>query len=304
MPDHATPSPDFSAVPPMPDGRAADEHIAEVAGRSEAVRVPMGNGGRMMWHVWGGNSGRPPLVLFHGGSGSWIHWIRNVEALARDFTVYAADLPGLGDSDPPDDVRDVWSVTRCVKTAMDQLLPRDRRYDICGFSFGGMVGGHVSTLLDERLRSVTLVGPGGFRLRREPRGALVKLTRDMGPERLAAEARRNLELLMVHDPASIDGVAIHMQMLNTMRAKTKSRVMSAAGVLSDVLPRITTRLNAIWGEFDSTAYPHYAERETLLRGHQPDIDLRYIAGGGHWVAYEKAGEFNAMLPDMLGRMPP
>lgn len=296
-------TPDFSAVPRMADGRTAAEHIAEVERQSEVVRVPMPNGGRMMWHVWGGNSGKPPLVLFHGGSGSWIHWIRNVVKLSQRYTVWAADLPGLGDSDPPDDVRDVWSVTHAVKAALVQLLPPDRRYDICGFSFGGMVGGHVSTLLDERLRSVTLVGPGGFRLRRAPRGPLQRLTRDMSPAELAAQARRNLELLMVADPAAIDGVAIHMQMLNSTRARTNSRSMSKAGVLSDCLPKITTRLGAIWGEFDSTAYPYMAEREVLLRGHQPDIDLRYIAGAGHWVAFERAEAFNSMLTDMLDRLP-
>ena len=118
---------DYSAVPQMPDGRSAAEHIAAIEATSRAVRVPMGNGGRMMWHVWGEGSGKPILLLFHGGSGSWIHWIRNVQPLAQHFTVYAADLPGLGDSDPPDDVRDVWSVTRCVKTAMDGLLPTDRK---------------------------------------------------------------------------------------------------------------------------------------------------------------------------------
>jgi pimeloyl-ACP methyl ester carboxylesterase len=298
------PTPDFSAVPAMADGRTAAEHIREIERRAEAMRVPMPNGGRMMWHVWGGNSGKPPLVLFHGGYGSWIHWIRNVVPLSQRYTVYAADLPGLGDSDPPDDVRDIWSVAHCVRSALDGILPRDARYDICGFSFGGMVGGHVSTLRDERLRSVTLVGPGGFRLRRQARGELTRLARDMPADRLAAEARRNLELLMFADPAQIDGVAIHMQILNTTRARTKSRFMSKAGVLSDCLPKITTRLNAIWGEFDSTAYPYMDERETLLRGHQPDIDLQYIAGAGHWVAYERAAEFNALLPRMLDRLPP
>jgi pimeloyl-ACP methyl ester carboxylesterase len=295
--------PDFSAVPRMPDGRTAAEHIAEIESLAEDVRVPMPNGGRMTWHIWGAGSGKPLLVLFHGGYGSWIHWIRNVVPLSQRYTVYAADLPGLGDSDPPDDVRDVWSVTREVRGAMEQILPRDQRYDICGFSFGGMIGGHVSTLLDERLRSVTLVGPGGLRLPRQQRGELTRLSRDMPAERLAAEARRNLELLMFADPAAIDGVAIHMQIMNTTRARTKSRWMSKAGVLSDVLPNIRTRLCAIWGEFDVTAWPYMDQREAVLRAHQPDIDLQYIAGAGHWVAYEAADAFNALLPQILDRLP-
>jgi len=49
----------------------------------------------MMWHVWGEGSGKPILLLFHGGSGSWIHWIRNVQPLSQHFTVYAADIAGV-----------------------------------------------------------------------------------------------------------------------------------------------------------------------------------------------------------------
>src|SRR5260370_30692553 len=94
-------NPDYSAAPQMPDGRSAAEHIAAIEATSRAVRVPMGNGGRMMWHVWGEGSGKPILLLFHGGSGSWIHWIRNVPSLAQHFTVYPADLPGPAERGPP-----------------------------------------------------------------------------------------------------------------------------------------------------------------------------------------------------------
>jgi len=52
----------------------------------------------MVWRVWGGG---PPLVLLHGGTGSWMHWIRNIEELARDFTVVAPDIPGSGESASP-----------------------------------------------------------------------------------------------------------------------------------------------------------------------------------------------------------
>jgi 2-hydroxy-6-oxonona-2,4-dienedioate hydrolase len=46
--------------------------------------------------------GLPPVVLFHGGSGSWTHWVRNIQPLvAAGRQVIAADLPGFGDSASP-----------------------------------------------------------------------------------------------------------------------------------------------------------------------------------------------------------
>ena len=40
----------------------------------------------------------PDVVLFHGGMGCWQHWIRNVDALAAQFTVHALDHPSYGAS--------------------------------------------------------------------------------------------------------------------------------------------------------------------------------------------------------------
>ena len=291
---------DFSAVPTLPDGRTAAEHIDTVAAFSQAVRVPMGprsvgGTGTMMWHVFGADSGKPILLLFHGGSGSWIHWIRNVQPLSKHFAVYAADLPGLGDSDPPDDVNDIWSVAHCVEHAMKELLPRDRPFFVTGFSFGGMVAGHIATLFEDRLRKIAFVGAGGLKATRKPGPKLHKLLADMPAETLAAEARRNLEILMLHDPKNVDGVAIHMQILNTTRAKTRSRIMGQAFKLSEVLPRVKTPYTGIWGEFDSTTYPHIQERIDLFRALQPDFRMNVIPGAGHWVAYEAADAFDEVL---------
>ena len=38
--------------------------------------------GSMVWRVWGDAR---PLVLLHGASGSWTHWIRNIAPLAKRF---------------------------------------------------------------------------------------------------------------------------------------------------------------------------------------------------------------------------
>ena len=292
---------DYSAVPKMPDGRSAAEHILTLEKTaSEVVRVCMGprsagGDGRMTWHVWDDGTNKPVLLLFHGGSGSWIHWFRNVQPLSKHFAVYAADLPGLGDSDPPDDVNDIWSVAHCVEHAMKELLPGDKQFALTGFSFGGMVGGHIATLFPERLRKIAFVGAGGLKATRKPGAKLRKLLADMPPETLAAEARRNLEILMLHDPSNVDGVAIHMQILNTTRAKTRSRQMGQAFRLSEVLPRVKTPFTGIWGEFDSTTYPHIQERIDLFRALQPDFEMNVIPNAGHWVAYEAASDFNEVL---------
>jgi len=290
---------DYSAVPRMPDGRTAFEHIESVAATSDVIRVPMGNGGTMMWHVWGATSGKPALLLFHGGSGSWIHWIRNVQTLSQQFTVYAADMPGLGDSDPPDDVRDVWSVTHCVNAAVGALLPKGDQFFLTGFSFGGMVSGHLATLMPERIKRIVFVGAGGLKATRKPTEKLHKLLETMPPQVLADEARRNLELLMLHDPKNVDGVAMHMQIMNTTRARTRSRDMGIAGALSKVLPEVKMPFTGIWGEYDSTTYPYIQERIDLFTALQPDFRMHQIPGAGHWVAYEAAEAFNAKLLEVL-----
>ncbi len=295
---------DYSAVPRMPDGRTALETIEAVAATAQAVRVPMGprsagGDGQMMWHVWGEGSGKPTLLLFHGGAGSWIHWIRNVQPLSEHFTVYAADMPGLGDSDPPDDVLGIWSITDCVDHAVRALLPNDRAFSIAGFSFGGMVSGHLSTRMPERIRRIALVGAAGLKATRAPMAKLHRLLPTMAPQVLADEARRNLELLMLHDPKNVDGVAIHMQIMNSTRARTRGRDIGKTGALSAVLPQVRTPCTGIWGEFDSTTYPHIQERIDLFTALQPDFRMHVIPGAGHWVAYEAADAFNATLVELL-----
>ena len=49
-------------------------------------------GVRTVWHVWGASDG-PAVVLLHGGSGSWTHWVRNIAPL-RDagWRVLVPDL--------------------------------------------------------------------------------------------------------------------------------------------------------------------------------------------------------------------
>lgn len=56
------------------------------------VETPCGDG-PMVWRVWGAGE---PLVLLHGGTGSWTHWIRSIPRLSGHYQLWVPDLPGLG----------------------------------------------------------------------------------------------------------------------------------------------------------------------------------------------------------------
>ena len=174
----------------------AEAAIQRVAEKSEALTTFLPDGG-MAWRCWGRGSGKPPLFMLHGGYGSWVHWIRNVEALSEKFTVYAGDIPGLGDSDPPPDRRDPDDIGKHVAAGILSLLQDDEQARLMGFSFGSVIGGYTAPHLNDRLHSFTLVGAGGMGLRRSEFLPLAAFRRDMDGLAIRHLARRNLELLML-----------------------------------------------------------------------------------------------------------
>lgn len=287
-------------IPPMPEAAAK---IGAVEADAEILRTPSGEG-HQIWRVWELGSGKPNLVFFHGGYGSWIHWIRNIPFFRQHFTVYAADSPGLGDSDPPPDVQNADRIGRVIADGLNILFPTpEARFHLVGFSFGAILGGHSAQYLDQRLQSFTLVGAGGLGLTRANGMPMARFRRDMTHDEFQALARNNLGILMLRDRNEIDDVAVLMQMLNTTRAVTKSRNISRDASLARVLPLCPAPIAGIWGEFDSTSYPFIHERRELLRRVQPDCPFVTIPEAGHWAMYERPDAFNHALLTLLKSIP-
>ena len=267
-------------------------YVEGIAAEAQRVETPCGDG-KLVWRVWGSG---PPLVLLHGGYGSWSHWVRNVIPLSRRFTVIACDMPGLGKSATPPEPWTADGLAEIVVAGLDIVLPKGVAPHLAGFSFGGVIGGVVATQLGDRLKAFTVVGSNGMGLERSPT-PLERVKPDAGEDEEFATHRYNLNQLMIHDPAKIDELALYLQKTNHAHARMRSRRFSRSGALIEALPKIKGRLDGIWGERDATAYPHVEERRRLLQGVQPGARFTIVPGAGHWVQFEAADAFNRIITE-------
>lgn len=271
--------------------------VEGVAAEAKRYDSPCGDG-TVVWRCWGSG---PPLVLLHGGYGSWMHWVRNVLPLSRRFRVIACDLPGLGDSATPPEPWTAEGLAAIVVAGIEQVLASDQAAaqvppHLAGFSFGGVIGGQVAAQLGHRLRGFTIVGSNGLGIERSPT-PLERVPPEADEAAEFATHRYNLNQLMIADPAKIDELALFLQKTNHARARMRSRRFSRSDALRQALPNIRAHIDGIWGERDATAYPNVEARAQVLRSVKPAARFAVVPGAGHWVQYEAADAFNRLLEE-------
>ena len=270
--------------------------IQSVLAQAERVELQT-RGGRQVWHVWNRlASGQAPLVLLHGGSGSWTHWVRNVQALSVDRAVWAIDLPGFGDSDLPPEVRDVDGMFPYVVEGIQQLFA-DTRIDLMGFSFGGMTGGFIAAHHPERIQRLLLIGIPALGLFAGPQ-TLRGLRDDMTAQERADVMRYNLLKLMVHHPESVQDETVAMQDANVSRDRMRRRRIARTDVLLQLQQRWTCPVYTFWGEHDVLYTDRLPEVRQALSACRL-MAFHVIPDAGHWVMYERAQAFNALVLQTL-----
>ena len=284
-----------TAAGSVPVGAAQDDPAATLAaleGEATRVETPCGDG-VMVWRIWGEGD---PLLLVHGSSGSWAHWIRNIPHLARNRRVIVPDLPGHGASAKPD-AETHEAIAPVLAQGLEQVLGAAHPLDMVGFSFGGVVAAHVAARYPHFARRLVIVDAGGLDT---PLGDLdLRSPRGLEGEVRLAVLRWNLQQIMLHNPERVDAMALHMQQVDGRATRFRDPPpMVLPDRLLEVLPKLGIPIDAIWGEFDRP-HPAPAVQEAVLRRFQPDMDFRVIADAGHWVMYEKPDLINAALGEML-----
>ncbi|MCZ2496962.1 alpha/beta fold hydrolase [Xylophilus sp. Kf1] len=240
----------------------------------------------------------PPLVLLHGGHGSWLHWIRNLEALARKHTLWVADMPGYGDSGLPAGEQTLDLIVDTLAGALDQSLGQVA-FDIAGFSFGGLCAATLAARTPT-VRRVALLGPGGHGQPRRERLGMLNWKDLPSGEARDARLHHNLAALMLHDIAAIDATALALHRDACVKTRYRSKNLSRRGALLPALQQLAERRVPVllaWGEHDVTAVPSQAGPAMLADA--PQAELVIVPNAGHWLQYEAADTTDRLLLDWL-----
>jgi pimeloyl-ACP methyl ester carboxylesterase len=264
-------------------------------------RTPCG-AGHMLWREWGKGE---PIVMLHGGSGSWRHWLANISPLAQRYRVLVADLPGLGDSDmPPDgfDHDDLIGAARKVAEIVHAgiLTLTSDAVRMLGFSAGSIIGAQLAAAHPTQVRSMHLAGASSLGLSWGGlAGRLRPMSKDMSRDEKLAVQGYNAGLIMLSKAAPADSIEAELQLANTELARLRTHPLASGGVLLDALARLQCPVHAIWGSCDPYALPDIDARVALFRRYFPHGDFQILDGAGHWVMYERAQVFN---PAVLAQM--
>ena len=282
---------------------AADfaEAVLQLVKAARRVETPCGEG-VMLWHVWGFDKAaqqHPPVVLFHGGSGSWTHWLRNIEFLvAAGRQVVVPDLPGFGDSAALPNGGDADVLPDVLAHGLAQLLG-PRACDLVGFSFGGMAAGFLTAQFPARVAKLVLVGAPGLGIKPEQDVELKAWRHLADPLQRDAVHRFNLAALMLYRLDAITELAVRLHAANVQRDRMKKRRLARTDALARALPALQSPVYAIYGRED-VLFRHQAEAlESALRQAKNFKGLRLLEAAGHWVQFERADAFNTALLAVL-----
>ncbi|MDD0814726.1 alpha/beta hydrolase [Curvibacter sp. HBC28] len=283
------------AAPALPDW------VQQLAQQARRVSTSCGDGD-LVWHVWGQpREGVPPLVLFHGGSGSWTHFVRNIEALVgAGRELWVPDLPGFGDSAVSPLGGDADAMVEPLYEGLRSLLG-PRPCDLLGFSFGGMTAGLLLAAHPELASRLVLVGAPAMGVVPQRQFELKAWRHLLTPEAQADIHRYNLAALMLHDTTLIEGLALQVHAANVRRDRLPRRRLAHTDILARSLPSVSCPVWAIYGEHDALYKSWITQLASAFEASTPDFrGLTLVPEAGHWVQFERPEAFHSAVLAALG----
>ena len=260
-------------------------------------------------------TGYPLLMLHGGGAGAsgLSNYSRNIAALARHFRVLVADMPGYGQSTKGVDRSDTFGdLARSMLGLLDALQIKSAH--VVGNSLGGACALRMAPAAPGRVSALVPTGPGGIGTTRGlPTAGLKQLLnyyKGSGPSR--EKLTTFIRDYLVYDGSQVSDAMIEER----YRASIDPEVVAApplrgpnslgAALRMDFTrdPRLAqcrVPTLVLWGTEDKVNRPSGGR---ALQQRLPNCDLYLFSKTGHWVQWERAEEFNAVVGSFLAAHAP
>lgn len=261
-------------------------------------------GGVRTRYLHAGTKGQPALIFIHGTGGHAEAYVRNLDAHARHFDVYALDLLGHGYTAKPDKDYTVPAYVEQVAAFMDALGLG--KASLSGESLGGWVASHFAVAHPERVDKLVLNTASGDKVDRAALARLREMSlaavEDPSWERL----KGRLEWLMwdkslVHDDLvrsrqkiyaqpSMKSAIHHILAMHTPEARERYAITPAQWC------SIQAPTLVLWTDHDPTATVEVGRQ---LADGIPGAEFVVMEGCGHWPQFEDAQTFNRIHVEFL-----
>ena len=209
----------------------------------------------------------PPVVLIHGGASDSRDWIKTMDALFRQYSLYAPDLLGFGQSERNDHGYYLSDFTESILGLIDKL-GLEQPF-LVGHSFGARLCMDIALQHPEKVRKLVLVDAAG--LGNISRLGNIVLTGFWALRRLLRRPQPHPQFLYREgeDPLWL---------------------------CVDRLPDLKTRTLLIWKRHDIYLPLDIARRAVEMI---PDARLEVVPGYGHAPHGANNKAFNRLLLDFL-----
>lgn len=236
-----------------------------------------------------GPSTAPALLYLHGTSLGNL-WLEYHNFLARDFHVFAPDVPGFGLTERPDWMRDMSDYVLYLRDLLNTLGLQ--QVYVIGHSLGGWMAAELAVWYPERVSKLVLSNAAGIRVKGSPIADLFA----MNPQETLTACFDNLAAAAPLIPAELNNDYL-------IQVYKERSTLAALAWNPHFDPKLARRLQSlhcptlvIWGQNDRLIPAIYG---TTFQSLIPGSQLVMLEDTGHMPMFEQPAAWAQHISDFF-----